>query len=215
VVSIPSAASGREPVQDRARRTRERILETAAAAFARDGYEGTSLNALIRASGLTKGAFYFHFASKEELALAAFRRKQEQMVERAKAMVADTADAAEELRAMVRTRARLYAEDPSLRCILRLGSELGAAAAPGSEFARFQELTIEMFADVVRRGQREGSIRSDLDARAVGETILGSLIGADRMSRLLAGGADLEERGDRLVDLLVLGMAPRQTSGKE
>ena len=42
--------SGREPVQDRARRTRERILETAAAAFARDGYEGTSLNALIRAS---------------------------------------------------------------------------------------------------------------------------------------------------------------------
>jgi AcrR family transcriptional regulator len=202
-----AAELARRPLQERARRTRQRILETAAAAFARDGYEGTSLNEVVRASGFTKGAFYFHFGSKEELALATFRYKQEQLVERALAEAEDEPDAVAELQAVLRIRARLYAEDPSARCILRLGAELGAKAGPDSEFARFQELTIETFAGIVRRGQAEGSMRADMDPRTAGEAIFAAMIGADRVSRLLSGGADLEQRGQELVDLLVHGLA--------
>jgi len=198
--------ASRSPVQGRARRTRERILETAAAAFARDGYEGASLNDLIRASGYTKGAFYFHFASKEELALATFRYKQEQLAGRILAQ-ADGPDAITQLQATLRLRARLYAEDPSARCILRLGSELGAKAGPDSEFARFQELTIETFAGIVRRGQADGTMRADVDPRKAGEAIFAAMIGADRVSRILSGGADLEQRGQELVELLVHGLA--------
>jgi AcrR family transcriptional regulator len=196
----------RTPVQERARRTRERILDVAAAAFAHDGYEGTSLNELVRQSGLTKGAFYFHFGSKEELALATFRYKQEQFVARVLAEAEHEADAVAELEALIRIRARLYAEDPSARCILRLGAELGAKAGPDSEFARYQELTIETFAGVVRRGQAEGSMRLDVDPRRAGEAIFAAMIGADRVSRMLAGGADLEQRGQELVDLLLHGL---------
>jgi AcrR family transcriptional regulator len=161
----------------------------------------------VRASGFTKGAFYFHFGSKEELALATFRYKQEQLVERTLAEAEDEADAITELRAVLRIRARLYTEDPSARCILRLGAELGAMAGPDSEFARFQELTIETFAGIVRRGQTEGSMRAGVDPRRAGEAIFAAMIGADRLSRLLSGGADLEQRGQELVDLLVHGLA--------
>ncbi|MGE5272405.1 MAG: GNAT family N-acetyltransferase [Verrucomicrobiota bacterium] len=206
----------RRPQQERARRTRERILEAAATAFARDGYEGTSLNELIRASGVTKGAFYFHFGSKEELALATFRHKQEQIVARAE--TEDTPDAAAELRAVLRIRARLYAEDPSLRSILRLGAELGATAGADSEFARFHELTIETFAGIVRRGQADRTMRSDVHPRRAGEAIFAATIGADRVSRMLAGGSDLEQRGHELLDLLLLGLAargsPRPAAGR-
>ena len=202
-----AAQPARRPVQERARRTRERILEAAAALFARDGYEGTSLNELVRESGDTKDAFYFHFGSKEELALATFRYKQEQIVERALAEAEHEADAIAELQAVLRIRARLYTEDPSARCILRLGAELGAKAGPDSEFARFQELTIETFAGIVRRGQAEGSMRAGVDPRTAGEAIFAAMIGADRVSRLLSGGADLEQRGQELVDLLVHGLA--------
>jgi TetR/AcrR family transcriptional repressor of nem operon len=52
--------------------TRKRIVETAAPVFNRHGYEGSSLNALMEASGLKKGGIYRHFASKEELAAEAF-----------------------------------------------------------------------------------------------------------------------------------------------
>ena len=52
--------------------TRRKIIEAAAPIFNRYGYEGSSLNALMEATGLKKGGIYRHFASKEELAAEAF-----------------------------------------------------------------------------------------------------------------------------------------------
>ncbi len=47
-------------------------MEAAAPIFNQHGYEGSSLNALMEATGLKKGGIYRHFASKEELAAEAF-----------------------------------------------------------------------------------------------------------------------------------------------
>jgi len=55
---------------DRGARSRRAMLDAALPIFERDGYAAASLNQIIAASGLTKGGFYFHFASKQELALA-------------------------------------------------------------------------------------------------------------------------------------------------
>jgi len=52
--------------------TRRKIVEAAAPIFNQHGYEGSSLNALMEATGLKKGGIYRHFASKEELAAEAF-----------------------------------------------------------------------------------------------------------------------------------------------
>jgi TetR/AcrR family transcriptional regulator, transcriptional repressor for nem operon len=52
--------------------TRQKILEEAAPIFNRNGYEGSSLSALMKATGLKKGGIYRHFSSKEELAAEAF-----------------------------------------------------------------------------------------------------------------------------------------------
>jgi TetR/AcrR family transcriptional repressor of nem operon len=52
--------------------TRKRIIEAAAPIFNQHGYEGSSMNALMEATGLKKGGIYRHFASKEELAAEAF-----------------------------------------------------------------------------------------------------------------------------------------------
>lgn len=47
--------------------TRQRILESAARLFALEGFEQVSIEAIMREAGLTRGAFYHHFASKTEL----------------------------------------------------------------------------------------------------------------------------------------------------
>src|SRR5215510_1565957 len=52
--------------------TRKRIVEAAAPIFNQRGYEGSSLNDLMEATGLKKGGIYRHFESKEELAAEAF-----------------------------------------------------------------------------------------------------------------------------------------------
>ena len=57
-------------LQPRAQATRQAILTAAAERFARYGYYATSLDSVLADSGGTKGALYFHFASKEALARA-------------------------------------------------------------------------------------------------------------------------------------------------
>ncbi|MCT4631306.1 MAG: TetR/AcrR family transcriptional regulator [Firmicutes bacterium] len=46
---------------------KEMILETAFESFLESGIDGVSLNTIIKRTGLTKGAFYYHFKDKNEL----------------------------------------------------------------------------------------------------------------------------------------------------
>ncbi|TYP72241.1 TetR/AcrR family transcriptional regulator [Aquimarina intermedia] len=52
--------------------TKDFIIKTIAPIFNRNGYAATSMSDLVKATGLTKGALYGNFKSKEELAIAAF-----------------------------------------------------------------------------------------------------------------------------------------------
>jgi AcrR family transcriptional regulator len=192
--------------QARSRATRKRILQHAAKVFARDGYQGASLNRIIRESGLTKGAFYFHFESKEALALATFRYLQERFLGRMLERAGGPEDGLASLAHVLRTRARLLREEPTLEALLRIGAELGATAGPASEFRAFQDLTLGQFAELVRRGQAEGVIRSELDPQATAELIFAAVVGTDRVSRLVSRRADLEERTEHLIEVLTHGL---------
>jgi TetR/AcrR family transcriptional regulator, transcriptional repressor for nem operon len=48
-------------------RTKQRILEAASQLFAAKGYNGTSIEEIMRECGLTRGGFYAHFSSKGQL----------------------------------------------------------------------------------------------------------------------------------------------------
>ena len=58
------------PRQERAERTRVAILDAAAAEFDEYGYEGARLERIVERTGATKGAVYFHFRSKLDIARA-------------------------------------------------------------------------------------------------------------------------------------------------
>src|SRR6059058_5216522 len=56
----------RDP-KDQKQATRQRILEAAGRRFKQDGIDGAGVAAVMSDAGLTNGAFYAHFASKEDL----------------------------------------------------------------------------------------------------------------------------------------------------
>ncbi|CAM5693666.1 hypothetical protein SALBM311S_06793 [Streptomyces alboniger] len=58
------------PRQLRAEQTRSTIITAAADLFDRHGYESTSLDDIVEHAQVTKGALFFHFATKEDLAHA-------------------------------------------------------------------------------------------------------------------------------------------------
>ncbi|HTE67821.1 MAG TPA: TetR/AcrR family transcriptional regulator [Actinomycetes bacterium] len=183
------------PVTDRGGETRRRILDVAAEAFALRGYTGTSLNDVLKASGVTKGGFYFHFPSKEALALATLRYKQEQWSGAVMAAVLRCPRALEQLNAMVEALCDLNERDPACRAISRLCSEL-PAEHPELRPQLSPQLTtwVDMVASIVRRGQDEGDIRPELDPTVAAEVAVGSFIGLETVSEVLTGRADLRRR---------------------
>ena len=60
-------------VQQRAEATRALILESAILTFTRNGYDGTGVAEICRQAGISKGAFYHHFPSKQALFLELLR----------------------------------------------------------------------------------------------------------------------------------------------
>jgi AcrR family transcriptional regulator len=55
---------------ERGAATRARIIAVATALFTKHGYEGTSIEAVLAETGLSRGALYHHFSSKDELFVA-------------------------------------------------------------------------------------------------------------------------------------------------
>src|SRR5277367_5154571 len=51
-------------------RTRERLLQAASREIYRSGFQSASLDRILAATGVTKGALYYHFKSKEALGYA-------------------------------------------------------------------------------------------------------------------------------------------------
>lgn len=100
--------------------TRKELLAKARSAFAEHGYAQAPIEELVRACGLTRGALYHHFGSKQGLFLAVARQLDEELLRRI-----DAAAAAEELEPVEQfVRAcRVYLEatlDPGVRRILLL-----------------------------------------------------------------------------------------------
>ncbi len=191
---------------ERKARTRRVILDRAAEAFAKDGLAGTSLNDVIAGSGLTKGAFYFHFPSKEELAVAVVDDLRERW-SAAVSLADDDTPAPAAARRMAARVVDAYSRDRSLRAIGRLVPELAAARpelAPQLQASLF--LWIDLIEAIVVRGQREGSIRDDLGSRQIAEAIFAAFSGVEEYAELVSHGADLSARIDTLMALLGTGM---------
>jgi AcrR family transcriptional regulator len=64
-MSEQQAIPGKRAAQGRA--TRDQLIEVATGLFAEHGYEGTSIEAVLAAAGVSRGALYHHFAGKEAL----------------------------------------------------------------------------------------------------------------------------------------------------
>jgi AcrR family transcriptional regulator len=196
---------------DRGTETRRRILEVAAEAFAVRGYAGTSLNDVLKASAVTKGGFYFHFPSKEALALATLRHKQEQWAGVVMAAVMRRPHAVEQLQAMVEALCDLHEQDRACRAISRLCTELGDEHPELRPQLGTQLTTwMDMVAAVIRKGQDEGQIRSDVEPEVAAEIAVGSFIGLETVSEALTGRADLRRRANDFLDLWL--SAIRQTT---
>lgn len=196
------------PAVDRAATTRRHLLDVAARLFAEHGYESTSFRDLIAASGLSKGAFYFHFASKQDLGLAAFQHCQQRLLEAVRARIDPGAGGLERFRQLWHARARALADDPSLRAIRKIAATFGDDPERGAELAQFHARPVELMAGMLADARAAGEVRPDVDPHQAAEAAFAALIGIDEVSERTTGGADVVARSDSFLEIFLRGITP-------
>src|SRR5919108_1195970 len=185
---------------------RRHILDVAARLFAEKGYAGASFSNLVTESGLTKGAFYFHFPSKEALALATFADQQERWVDVVSGVADPAMRAVDQLEAMLRAACDFCEAEVAARCVSRLCFELGEDPRLRPTLTPYLTIWEELIASIVRRGQEEGDVRGDVDAGAVARVAVAAWIGVTDVSHVVSEGADLRARAEEFMNILMLGV---------
>ena len=165
--------------------TRAFILETAATVFAERGFADTTMAELIARSGLTKGAFYFHFESKEQLALTVLEAKQEHWFTTVHDRVAAEATAADQLRALGPAVAKLHRDDPSAFSASRLSRDLARIPGVAPLVRAHTREWIEFVAEIIARAQADGDARADLDPTTTAELLVAMTDGLKDLSDVL------------------------------
>ena len=94
-----SAEGQRSRMAERSEETREALIEAARTLFAERGFAAVSIEEIVRAARLTRGALYHHFDSKEELFRAVYERVEQELVQGIAAVAISAADPMEALRA--------------------------------------------------------------------------------------------------------------------
>lgn len=182
-------------VTDKGIETRRHIIEVASVAFAEHGYAGTSLNDVIRASGLTKGGFYFHFESKADLALAVLDTVRSDWQASVLAATADDQRAAERMVAIMRALVAHKASHPAAGAVDRLCQELAQSEPDVREHIRHFHAWFDITGRLLEQARAEGDLDPDTDIPSAARFVVAAFLGADHLAGLT--GEPLADSLDR------------------
>ncbi|KJY42960.1 gamma-butyrolactone-binding protein [Streptomyces sp. NRRL B-1568] len=187
--------------QDRAIRTRQSILEAAAVVFDERGYDAATITEILARAEVTKGALYFHFASKEELALAVI---DAQMPDTVQPAAPTSSSKMQELVDMGMIFAHRLLDDALLRGSVRLTLDHGSTNLNRS--SPFHGWT-ELHTRILTEGKERGEVLPHVVPADTAELIVGAYAAINTMSQAVSNRVDLERRATVLYEHLMPSVA--------
>ncbi|MFK8185651.1 MAG: TetR family transcriptional regulator [Phormidesmis sp.] len=192
--------------------TKQRIIERSAEVFNQFGYAGTSMADLMKATGLKKGGIYNHFASKDELAIAAFNYSVSVVQQKYAEALRGERLAINRLQAVIETFCVTVAEEP----VMKGGCPLMNTAIESDdthEALKYQAQAAmdrwrKMLTKIVRYGQKRHDIRAEVEADVVATIVISTLEGAVMMSGLYGDRTHLNRAHTHLLRYIETLRAP-------
>ncbi|BBY24846.1 TetR/AcrR family transcriptional regulator [Mycobacterium stomatepiae] len=178
--------------QVRSEVTRRKILKAAIDVFGEVGYAAAGWGTIIDRTGMTKGALYHHFDSKESLASAIIEEGAETLLNGFRNVCGNASPGLENLLHGTFTIIGMLGSDETARAAEQLTCTLrGFNEAAG----QFCAAMVEQLAGEARRAIAEGDLRPDLDPGEVSESIFGAMFGTRALADAIAGLGPRAEAG--------------------
>jgi TetR/AcrR family transcriptional regulator, transcriptional repressor for nem operon len=162
--------------------TRDKLLKAAFEEIYRRGFQAASLDTILAKAGVSKGALYHHFPDKVSLGYAVVDEVVKGLLlERWGVLEPPIGDPVTALQRILRRRATsLTTREVELGCPL---NNLAQEMSPlDQRFRRGVNATFDMWTDAVAkdlaRGQAEGTVRKNVDARKIAGFVVASIEGS-------------------------------------
>lgn len=191
------------------RHTKQEVAEAAFELFCQRGYHGVTVEDIAATAGVTKGAFYYYYSDKEDLATDLWHDVWDRLARRAEAAYDPKVDVATNLKTCLRALLEDIANLGRARFFLR-----DAWLLPGVEVAgrTEQAAAAQLFGSLLSAARTAGEL-ANLDVDAASRVLLGAY--AEGVLYILTT-ADPEPTLavlDAIVDALVPGPRRRQPGG--
>ncbi|MBX9863405.1 MAG: TetR/AcrR family transcriptional regulator [Hyphomicrobium sp.] len=159
------------PATQQARRAR--ILDAAELCFARSGFHRCTMQDICKEAGISPGALYVYFSSKEDLIAGIVERDRTKLA----AKLAELSDAPDLLSALSKLGEHYAIEEPPHKRVLNIeiGCEATRNPAVGETFYSVDEFCRQNFERIFERAEQDGKIAPAHDARTLAEVV--SLLG--------------------------------------
>jgi TetR/AcrR family acrAB operon transcriptional repressor len=162
--------------------TREALLSKCLHLFAQRGFASTSVDDIARAAGVTKGAIYWHFASKDEIFHAILRRIRARWQEIVHGPVSTLRDPTAQLARLFDGYAELFRESPDTCLFLQQVVLDRQHKRFGAEVAQVFGSTARFIARILNEGKALGVVAPEVDAITTAHLILALLAGASQQA---------------------------------
>lgn len=156
-----------KPATQRARR--ENILDAAEICFARSGFHGCTMHDICKEAGISSGALYVYFVSKETLIAGIADRDRAKLADQ----LADVAKAPDLMEALTRLGEHYMTEEPHYKRLLgiEIGCEATRNAAVGEVYRSVDDYCMDAFKRLFERAAAEGKIAPTYDASTIARVL--------------------------------------------
>lgn len=171
-------------VQARAEATRRRIIESAVDLFDELGYGETGLADVLQRAGVSKGAFYYHFDSKEAVASAIIDQFRVQNAERVAEAIDRNAPLLERIIVATFASSAMMNSEKTARIGNQLLQALGQVSSTATRI--YAEWTTAFTRNLTNALKRVGT-RDAVEAYEVAEAMWAAVLGCHLLSAALDG----------------------------
>jgi TetR/AcrR family transcriptional regulator, acrAB operon repressor len=197
--------------REEAELTRQLILDTALKIFNRKGYARTTLEGVAREAGVTRGAIYWHFASKFEMFRAILQALYQRAIKRMTAILSSQHRPLEKLRLLLEDFFLMMENREEFRLleevqIFKYDKKLELTELFHGHLENVKMLK-DMVTDLMESGIDAGEFKPDLDPEITAVALM-SFIGGIK-SAWLSGLTDfsLVENAEKMIHIFIYGIA--------